>query len=504
MVAGPPVGETSVYEVALAFAVLTYLGICAHFWRSPAYSMFHPLTFYLAFHGVLFVFRPILAYSRDYTMIYRVFHFTPSMDDKIAAIVASTVGLICFTIFILRAGSQPMRFAEDEAVNEERRRLTQIFTWVLVICGPAAIYSMSRNFGGDSVYDGLVMDRATGVAINTKNIGYVTDLQLMGVSLCALIIWLARFRWWAFTPLVVFGVVRAGTGGRGALVTSLVIAGLFYMYEKRLRYPGMRAVIATVAILMAFSAIGQDRGAAVRQAIGIDQKDTFTAAQSTERFMEGMDFGNLEYLEYLIYVIPQRSGTYDYFLDNFQIFTEPVPRVLWTGKPVGEPFRRIALMDYGDPFGMTRSLPGEGWYALGWLGVVIWCSLWGHGLGTLYARFVTGKQSTFRTACYMIFLPTLIVGLRDGLLLTFVRQSGAYLAPVFIWSMLAKYMGVPTAAQLRALLARRMGGQTAPATDRAAPTLAQRRLARLPAAVARRRIMLERSGAGPEGATPAE
>jgi len=86
-------GETYVYEVALAFALLSFLAVCAHYWRSPAYSVFHPLTFYLAFHGVLFVFRPILAWTRGYTMIYQIFHFTPSVEDKIAAIVASTLGV---------------------------------------------------------------------------------------------------------------------------------------------------------------------------------------------------------------------------------------------------------------------------------------------------------------------------------------------------------------------------------------------------------------------------
>ena len=155
-------------------------------------------------------------------------------------------------------------------------------------------------------------------------------------------------------------------------------------------------------------------------------------------------------------MIPQRSGTYDYFLDNFQVFTEPVPRILWPGKPVGEPFRRIWLFDYGFPIGMTRSLPGEGWYALGWLGVLIWCGLWGHVLGSVYRNFVRGPQTTFQMACYMVFIPTLVVAFRDGALLSIVRQTGVYFTPIAIWAIMAKYTGVPNANQLRALLA---GGQ---------------------------------------------
>jgi hypothetical protein len=256
---GAALGETDVYEGALTFALLSFVAVCVYYVRSPAYSVFHPLTFYLAFHGVLFVFRPILAWSRDYTLIYQIFHFTPTMEDKVVAILASTLGMLCFAGFALRAGGAPMRFAEDRALTEERRRLSQVFIWTLAVCGPPAIYSLSRNYGADSVYDGLTMDRATGVAINTKNIGYITDLQLMAVSLSALVVWLARFRWWSFVPLVIFGILRAGTGGRGALVTTVVIVGLFYFYEKRMRYPGVRVVLASAAILMAFTAVGQDR-----------------------------------------------------------------------------------------------------------------------------------------------------------------------------------------------------------------------------------------------------
>ena len=67
---------------------------------------------------------------------------------------------------------------------------------------------------------------------------------------------------------------------------------------------------------------------------------------------------------------------------------------------------------------MTRSLPGEGWYAWGWFGVIVWCGLWGYVLGLIYRKFVEGSQSAFKTAAYMIFVPILIIGYRDGTLVT--------------------------------------------------------------------------------------
>ncbi len=442
------------YEIALSFAILCFLGVCGYYWRSPAFSMFHPLTYYLAFHGLLFVVRPIIAWARDYDRIYYVYEFMPSMSDKVTVLVAATVGFLSFSFFCLRSGHAPMRFAEDEAIREERRRLTQVFVWVVLICGPPALYSLLSSYGYDNNYVGLTMDKATGVTINTVRNGYVTDLQLMAVSLCSIVVWLSRFRIWSLTPIAAFIVYRASTGGRGPFVAAIVSAGLLYLFSKRILYPGPKILASVVALLAFFSFVGADRGAAIRQVVGLQEQDAFQATESKDRFMEGMDFANMEYFEYLVYVVPQRSGTYDYFLDNFQIFTEPVPRLLWAGKPVGEPFRRVWLFDYGNPLGMTKSLPGEGWYALGWLGVVLWCGLWGHVLGWIYAKFIASDQSTFKTACYMVFLPILIVALRDGILLTVVRQAGIYLMPIFVWILIAKYMGIPKAAEIRAALAR--------------------------------------------------
>lgn len=477
------------YEATLAFAALCFLFVCGYYWRSPAFSIFHPLTFYLAFHGLLFVVRPIIAWFGQYEQIYRAYEFYPSMSDKITVILASTLGMIVFASFSLLAGNAPLRFAEDEASREERRQLTRIFAWVLAICGPLAAYSLINSYGENSNLSGLVLDRSTGVSINTTTIGYITDLQMMAVPLCALILWLARFRLWAFAPLAAFVVLRAGTGIRGPMVAAAVAAGLFYAYDKKIRYPGLKTILAAALLLSFFSLVGADRGASVRQAIGLEEQDAFVKSERKERFLEGMDFGNMEYFEYLVYAIPQRTGTYNYFLNNLQVFTEPVPRKFWPGKPIGEPFPQFSLYDYGYPIGMTRSLPGEGWYSLGWLGVVLWCGLWGYLLGRFYNSFARGKPSTFRIAAYLTFLPILVVGLRDGTSLTFVRQAGVYLMPVFIWYLGAKYLGVPSARELRSALALRR--TRASNTDPNADATARRPARRLPAAVRRRRAALD-------------
>lgn len=473
------------YIVALALSVLCFIGVLAFFWRSPSFSLFHPLTFYSAFHGLLFVVRPIFAYVYDYRMLYYAYQFTPSESDRLTVIFASNLGFLAFALFCLRSGSVPMQFRNSPVVQEERRRLSQIFIWVIAICGPLAAWSMLRGYSS-TTDQSMVLDRATGVFINTGSSGYATDLQLMAVSICALIVWLGRFRPITFVPIIAFVLLRAGTGGRGPFVAALVSAGLFYLYEKRLRFPGMRVVLAVVLVTSLFTAVGADRGASIRVALGLEDASLYEDSDEGKlRPLESMDFGNKEFFEYLVYAIPQRTGTYGYFLNNFQVFTEPVPRKLWPGKPVGEPFRRFYLFEYGNPIGMTRSLPGEGWYSLGWLGVIMWCGLWGHLLGLIYRRFVNSEQTTFQTAFYMVFMPTLVVAFRDGGLITLVKQTGIYFTPIVVWWLLARYMGVPRAKDLAALIAGRASAGGAVAAPRAAVAAAL-----LPPAVQRRRAML--------------
>jgi oligosaccharide repeat unit polymerase len=454
--------------------------------KSPAFSLFHPLAIYSAFHVLIFVIRPIFAYLLDYSALYAGYNFTPSPDDKLTVILAANLGYVVFAFFSLRAGNIAVRFKADAASDNERARLRQTFLWVAAICAPVAIYSLARNYSSDnSIYEGLITDSRTGIAINTKSNGYITDAQLMLVSLSAYWAWLGRFRLSALVPIGVYVVLRAGTGGRGPFIAALIIVGLLYLYDRRERFPGFKIVLASVLAVSFFVSVGADRGQSLRVLIGLqDQSRTIEYGGEDQKFMESMDFANLEFFEYVVWVVPRQSGTYDYFLSNLQLFTEPIPRVLWPGKPIGAPIQRVSLWDYGQPIGMTMSLPGQGWYSAGWLGVVIWCALWGHLLGWVYRRFWQSDQSTLKAATYMTFMATMVVAFRDGNLVTIAKQAGPYLLPVLVWHMVARFQNVPRLSVLRARLRNwQAQGQAAPLAT--VPT------AGLPPAVRRRRQALQ-------------
>ncbi|MBW8784649.1 MAG: oligosaccharide repeat unit polymerase [Novosphingobium sp.] len=491
------------YVVALAFSALTLVLVGGWYARSRYFSMFHPFSVYLLFHGFLFVVRPIFAYLLDYRLMYQVYQFTPSDSDKLTVIIASNLGFLSFAFFCFRNGMVEMRFKNDSVSEMDRVRLARVFIYIAAICLPLGFYSMMKSWGQANegvLYADMAMDKGTGIFVNTNSNGYLSDAQLLLASCGVVFAWLFRFRLLALMPLLAFVIMKAGTGGRGAFVTSLVSVALLWLYEQRRKYPSFRAAALLVGVALAFNTVGADRGRFVRQMVGSDNTVDYAASGVGDKFLERMDFANLEFFEYLVYAVPQRSHTYGYFLDNLEIFTEPIPRVLWKGKPIGAPFERIFLWNYGQPIGITRSLPGEGWFSLGWLGVVIWCGLWGWGLGWIYRRWVEGPQNTLQTIGYAIFLPTLIVAFRDGALLTLVRQSGEYLAPVVLLYLFARGMGIPSAQEVRAMLARRaraLAVSRQPGNAESPTRALPPQLAQLPAAVQRRRLALKRASARP-------
>lgn len=482
------------YEIALSISLATFIGITFYYVRSPAFSIFHPFSIFLAVHGLIFVIRPIAGDILHYGMIYSIYHFMPSIEIRTTVILASNLSLVCFSFWCLRIGSMPMRFNFDRFDHEERRRLTQVFVLASLIVLPFAGYSLYASYNSLAqgiLVHGMVIDRSSGYQYNTSTNGYVTDAQMMLVPWVALIAWMGRFRLLALVPLLLFVLVRAGTGGRGAFVVAMASTALLYCFEHRRRLLPASFIGYGAALLALFALIGMDRGATVRQLLGqqvnVDIEEKLTWGNDWQ-FLEAMDWANMEFFEYLVYVVPEKSGTYDYFLDNFQIFTDPVPRSFWDGKPKGEPFRSIFLFDYGDPVGMTRSIPGEGWYALGWIGVIIWSSLWGAAMGSLYRRFAQSKQTTMQTACYMAFIPSLIIGYRDGALQSVVHSAGVYLAPIGIWYILARGTAVPKADALRKAMLRKLRRQQAQEGE--VPAKPEKPEAWVPPAVRRRRAHL--------------
>ena len=471
------------YETALAIQWVTFAVVMMLYVGRRKASVYDPFLYYAAFHFLVFVFRPLLGYILDYELIYRWFQFSPSPEERLIALIATNVGFVMFALGSQFISPPTINFKRDEFVELERKSLKYTGLATASICYILGIASALSNWGKINLSLGsMTMDKATGTIINSERVGYFVEAYHLAGSASLLFVWIFRFRLLSFTPLIIFVMVEAGSGIRGPFITAIVSVGLLYFYERKVKMPTARLMVFILMITVAFSAIGSDRGKSWRQFIDTDDQSLTTLTHANkEKFLEGMDTGNLEFMEYLVYVVPNRSGTYNYFADNLIIFTEWVPRAIWPGKPVGSPVRFVNIMDYGRPIGMTPGLPGEGWLGAGWIGVVGWCFLWGAVLARLYRRFARGFDSNLKLLAYLVFLPILIVAYRDGSPITVLRQ-GIFLAfPFLLWYLFNRLTGKLTIAEIRrtVALASMKGHGSAPKAERY-----------LPPAVARRRAML--------------
>ena len=455
----------TLYDFLLALSAAMFTVVAFLYVRHPAASLLHPATIYLGLHGVVFVIRPIFARIFDYQHIYTAYQFHPSIDDKVTVILGANLGFLVFMGVCMAVAGQPYANTRDRFDEMQRNAMIKPVLLTMLLVAPICLWSivdswLTKSTGSST----MIIDAATGTPINTTDNGWFASADMALAPLTVIFAWQFRFRLWSLVPFAVFFVLKAGTGGRGAMIVASLALVMLFLFEHRKRWPEWRSALLLVFAAIAFTLIVQDRGRSVRNIFITNTGPVTTGAPAGDQPLESMDFANLEFFEYVVYAVPQRSGTYDYFLSNLQIFTEPIPRKWWSNKPVGPPIKLFNLWDYGHPVGMTVSLPGAGWLELGWIGIIVQCGAFAAGYGWLYRRLMTRRQSNLYVLFYGMMVAATIVTYRDGTLLTVARQMPFYVGPiVLLWGLMRAYR-IPSADTL---------SQAAGATARRAPTRAK-------------------------------
>ncbi|MXP15374.1 oligosaccharide repeat unit polymerase [Altererythrobacter confluentis] len=437
------------YDIILLVSLAIYLAVCALYLRHRAASFMHPVSLYLLFHGIVFTFRPFLARYYDFGALYQQFGFQPSMQDKITVLLAANLGMVTFVAVSLFVAREPLAFARDKYDDKHRTMLRKPFLIVAALLTPVALASLAEHWTTRALDSStMITDLSTGIAINTTGNGWFFTAQLVLVPIVVIFAWLYRFRLWSLIPFGIFFILRAGTGGRGPLIVAAFAIVVLYLTQQRRRWPEWRSALIMVFAAVTFTTLVSDRGAAVREIFTSEQAADTIAYLDTAPY-ETMDFANQEFFEYVVYAVPQRTGTYDYFLSNLQIFTEPVPRAWWPGKPVGPPIQLFSLFDYGSPLGMTLSLPGAGWYELGWAGVIIQCGAFALLYSLLYRWMIARREDDWSLMTYAVMIAATTITFRDGVLITIARSLPFYLGPIAMMWLLARAFSLPRADMLR-------------------------------------------------------
>jgi hypothetical protein len=446
--------------LALALQVAVFLGVAGAFLAHRGASAFHPLLYYLLFHLLAFVVRPMLVHLADFDGQWRYMGFEPTPAGFVTTLAVASLGLVCFALACLPAGAARPGFrAGTDGFGAADRRAFAVVAAVLLPVALYAAYLDLRLFGRHAADPaalggeaGMLRDAATGFTVFAGTTAYLVKAHNLLAPLSVLCVVAARFRWWAYLPFLLFVGYRLYLGSRWGVVLALVMLLLVHLARARRLWPPLKASAAVLPVVGLFVWVGLDRDALRTLGVEGDRRAPVARAYAPERhLLDTPDFANFDYLAFIVDRVPARTGTYSYFTQHLELFTRPVPRVLWPGKPVGPPVRLFNLNDHGRFYGRTRSLPGDGWMSLGWPGVALTLAAAGALLGLGHRWLWRTRAGLYGVLAYAAVLPATIQLFRDGALLSLARFGMWMLLPVLLcWGLAALFRRLSTPGQAAA------------------------------------------------------
>jgi oligosaccharide repeat unit polymerase len=424
------------WAIVLLLQTSVFLAAATLFFRTKYAAFYHPFTVYLIFHFLVFVLRPWLEYFADFHLVWEYMQFQPTNDDRAYALAVSSVTLFVagFTLNFMTKGIVNSQKTEFRVSSKLDRRILLIL-WVLL--GPIAIYSMKSIINGfsESVAGHVEAEHlSNGATVFTNTTGYLIDAQNMLFGLGILTIVIMNFKPTSYIPLLAFVCARlfVGSGRWGAIIPLFSLAMLLLLRQGR-KWPSTRVLIFAPLLLGLFTIIGEDRDVARKWLSGAVEQIVLNKHQTILERLDNLDFGNYEFLTYIVNVVPEKTGTFTFGAQYLQLFTEPVPRMLWPEKPIGEPIKMFDLNDYGNFIGLTPSMAGDAWMSGGWLGVImivfILCALYGRLFSLLIRR---ANISPYHSAALVIFVGLLIQAYRDGGVVSLAKFSLFSLLPIIL------------------------------------------------------------------------
>ena len=426
-------------DLALVAQFVLWLFVVGAFLATRQATIFHPATVYLAFHGLVFVLRPILVHVFGFEANWEYMWFRPTDEYFVKTLAVSSVALVCLVAASVWVGWSQISFGAlrvPEFSPTERRAL--LLTTLLL--APLAAYSIfaTRN--------GIAGERVNGIYIMTNSTGYINEAQHFIMPLLCGWLLVTRFHWLNLFPSLLYVGYRAWFGwSRWTILLFLLLIVMAYCWHFRKRWLPLWSVAVAIPVLILFNLLGHNRDLLKSIVTGeevrvVDHDPGMTREEKLRKQLDTQDYSNFDYLSYVVSVVPERTEEYSYGTQYLQLFTEPIPRILWKGKPVGAPVKTISLGAYGNFVGLTVSLPGDGWISGGWIGLVVTLSLVGAVLGWAHRTFWTHTENRLGCLLYLVGLAMVPQWYRDGGI-SISKFLLFTLSPVILWSLFTWLLG---------------------------------------------------------------
>ena len=111
-------------DLALIAQVFVWLGVLLVFVLSRQVTVYHPLTVYLGFHGIVFVLRPLLVHYLNFDHEFLYMDLEPTERLLVRCLEVSSFGLVVFASAALWFGNSRTDFQSVPACafSPEQRR----------------------------------------------------------------------------------------------------------------------------------------------------------------------------------------------------------------------------------------------------------------------------------------------------------------------------------------------------------------------------------------------
>lgn len=426
-------------ELGYFFQCLVFVIVLTIYIKDCGASFFNPLTIYLVFHFLVFIVRPFLVVFCGFDHGWWYMRYYPDDYDIIKAFFVSSFGLVVFFGFFVYFSNNIKPDLNMFNVDYKISRV-EVFAFIFMslLVFPIGVYSTISTISG--IHSSSVgMEFVDGIRIHTKTTGYLVDAKNMLFSYSIIAIFVFRFKPYSFIFLLLFISHRAFVGyGRWGIILALISLVLLYLYFNRKLWPSRNVLILLPAVFLIFNLIGHNRD--VVRGLFEDVEETVNVYDS-EGFnsYDTLDFANFDYLTFIVDTIPDETSSYRYGAQYLQLFTEPVPRVLWSGKPLGEPLKFYDLNNHGHFLGLSYSLPGDGWSSGGFLGVFITMMIFAFFIGRFYFNFCKHSNDLNVVMIYFIVYPIFVQLFRDGGISIF-KFLLFILIPVFLFNFFKKHI----------------------------------------------------------------
>lgn len=434
-------------------------------------NLFHPNVYYLVFHGIVFVIHPTLAQIFDFHLVYEYMGFYPTDAVRAQALFTSDLALIVFVAtssFITRKTVRqpvyPVAAVPELPLDERSVRRSLVMTMMLL--GPVILYSIydwiahplivQRHYGVVSSTQ-LSQSSTTGAILFTNSTSYLLQAQFMAAPLLIAWAYVNKFRWKYCLPFLAYILIRTYDGGGRVTFFLVGIAfGLTYLVHQRKKMPTTRVLALFGVLLVLFGVLGSNR-VLVKQLVGslspVEESVRVSSEQRTREwsdksYLDGQDFANFEYLTFIVNYVPAASNTYTYFTQYLNLLVQPIPRVLWKGKPERDLIPMINLNSFGHFDVLTPSIVGDGWMSMGYFGVALTVAIVSLILSSAYNRFALGPSSVFYTIGFCILMAFSVQWFRDGGT-SIAIFLGVNFLPIWVWRGIYNWMTRTHAAPIR-------------------------------------------------------